>query len=419
MEKLKYGPYSPSRLETATCGFQFFNTYIEPKPEARGEGLAQARGSAVHEVFENITASLRDKPEDVISEATLRKWTSEAINRHPAAYQEIAEVLDMAKKYIRLPPTMVLTENSQIELKLAIKFKRNEDGSVATYKDTIYGREIDRVEFVECDYNDPEAVARGRADVLTISDDTTTAFILDHKTQPNVEDADTFQMGFYAWVISRIYPFLEELQTILHFARYGKYSEAFVWSKEDLYEIENQFLARIEMIESRQEWVATPYKNCQYCPFVIYCPVLKDSIDIDEATGSFKVKNDNFKILGDTQKAVKAASIMTVMDEASNKFSKEIREHVKQSGIGIAIPGKVFEYRPEEKIDWDKINKSDEKRDEIYAIFEEFGINPKHFMGFSETFTKGVWLLQNEALVQRLAAAFPRKITTKFAGYKV
>ena len=31
--KLKYGPYSPSRLETASCGYEFQQSYIVKRPE--------------------------------------------------------------------------------------------------------------------------------------------------------------------------------------------------------------------------------------------------------------------------------------------------------------------------------------------------------------------------------------------------
>lgn len=417
MKLLQYGPYSPSRLETATCGFQFFNTYVEPKPEARMEGLAQARGSAVHEVLEKISAHLRDTPDKVLGDTMVREWVSDGIKRHPYAYQEVHDVLDMAHKYVR-HPWVSLTANSHIELRLAIKFKLDENGQIMTYKDKIGEQEVDRPILEECDYDDPEAAARGRADVLTISDDTTTAFILDHKTQPNVEDPDTFQLGFYAWVISKIYPFLEEVQTTLHFARYGKYSDSYVWTKEDLYRIEEQFLTKMQIIESRQSWDATPYKNCQYCPFIIKCPVMAQYINIDEASGSFTVKPDNIHVIGDTNKAVKAAGLMNVIDELSTQINKGLREYVKSVGP-IAIPGKVFEYRASDKVDWSKVNKNEILRNDVCEVFKKHKIDPMYFMGFSETFTKSIWMLSNEALVKELAELLPRTVETKFAGYKV
>ena len=414
--KFKFGPYSPSRLETATCGYQFFNTYIEPDKAARAEGLAQARGSAVHEVFEKITLTLKDTPEKVITDAMLREWITASVVRHPSSFEELQEVLDMAQRYIRTPYVM-LTPNSGVELRLAIKFKRDAEGNAVTYKDIIWGKEVERYDFEECDYDDPEAAARGRADVLTISDDTTTAFILDHKTQPNIEDSDTFQLGFYAWVISKTYPFLTNIQTVLHFARYGNYADPFEWSKEELYRIENEFLIKASVAENRVEYEATPYKHCQYCPFINKCPALSELIVVDQESGEHKMKNNNSAILDDTNKAVKVAGIMNVVDEWSTKMNKNLRQFVTAYGP-IAIPGIVFEHRGEEKIDFDKINKSETLRNQIYAVFEKYKVEPKHFMGFSETHSKSIWLLGNEELVKELSKVFPRKVKTMFKGYK-
>jgi hypothetical protein len=109
---------------------------------------------------------------------------------------------------------------------------------------------------------------------------------------------------------------------------------------------------------------------------------------------------------------------MNVIDELSTQINKNLREYVKTVGP-IAIPGKVFEYRGTEKINWDKVNKDEVLRRDVFAVFEKYKVDPMYFMGFSETHSKNVWMLGNEALVKELAELFPRKMETKFAGYKV
>ena len=413
--KFQYGPYSPSRLDTAACGYAFHKQYIDPARKRAPEGLAQARGSAVHEVFEKITKRMIENPNAIFAETELREWITQATTNHPSAYQEIGDVLGMVKLYLRKPPAM-LTTDAGIELRLAIKFKKDEAGNVETYQDTTLfeGQSVTRPVFVECDYEDPEAAARGRADIMLISDDTTKAIVYDHKTQPNVEEADTFQMGFYAWVISRIHPFLNEISTILHFARYGIYSEPYVWTARDLYKIEDEFLTRASIIENRTSWDAIPHKNCQYCPYKAECPAVAEFVQVDE-NGNVRVLANNLRILGDTNKAVKLAGLTNVLEEVVSSAKEELREHVKMSGP-IAIPGKIFEYRGTEGINWDSVNKK--LRGEAYAIFEKHGVDPKQFMSFNQTASKGVWLTENEALVKELAELFPRKTETKFAGYK-
>lgn len=391
---LKYGPYSPSRLDTATCGFAFYNQYVSPTGKKKNiENIAQARGSAVHEIFEKITQAMCQNPNAAFDEGTIRTWAKEAISRHPSAYVETGAILDMAKLYIRKPPPLLVAD-AEIELRLAVK------------------REGDS--FVACDYDDPQAMARGRADIMMISDDMKTAVVYDHKTQPNVEDADTFQLGFYAWVISKIHPYLDEIQTVLHFARYGSYSLPYVWTREDLAKIEDEILTRIQFIEDRAVWEATPHKNCQYCPFITSCPAMGEFIEQGD-DGSVRVRADGYKILGDTNKAVKVAGLISILDEYSARATKELKEHVKGFGA-IAIPGKVFDFKGTDYIHWDSVNSR--LREKTYAIFEKHNVDPKKYMSFNQTASKTIWLEENELLVRELSELFPRKTETRFAGHK-
>lgn len=420
--KFKHGPYSPSRLDTGTCGYAFYKQYIDPeRSKLKKEGLAQARGSAVHEVFERVTKKMLEDPNYVFSEVEIRNWIVECINAHPAAYEEVESIVEMVKLYIRKPPA-VLTSDAGIELRLAIKPVFNPDGSWQSYEDTMTvthpnGEQgvitVTRPKFVECSYDDPEAIARGRADIMLISDDTTTAIVYDHKTQPHVEEADTFQMGFYAWVISRVYPFLNEIQTVLHFARYGKYSEPYVWRPQDLLQIEDMFLTRASIIEGKQSWEATPHKNCQYCPLLATCPAMQEFITVDE-NGGFAVRGDNLAILGDAHKAAKIAGLINVIENVLKSAKGELREFVKKVGP-VAIPGRIYEFRAEEGINWDKVNKI---RGEVFDVFDKYGVDPKQYMSFNQTASKHIWMSENEALVKDLAEVFPRKVSTTFEGYK-
>ena len=135
--KLKYGPYSPSRLETASCGYEFQQSYIVKRPENKVERLPQARGSTVHEIFEKITGHMINSPGVSLSAETLRTWTNESLNKHPLAYQEIDAISDMVQKYLRKPPTN-LTKNSEIELKLAVKPVLDEKGNLVEYDDVMF-----------------------------------------------------------------------------------------------------------------------------------------------------------------------------------------------------------------------------------------------------------------------------------------
>jgi len=394
--KLKYGPYSPSRLDTATCGYAFYRQYVDPdRSLKRTEGLAQARGSAVHEVLGEITARLCQNPNAVFSGAEVRQWAAEAIGRHPAAYQETNAILEMAKLYIERPPK-ILTQDAEVEEMLAIKL---EDGK-----------------FVECGYDDPDAYARGRADIKLISDDTTFALVYDHKTQPNIEEADTFQLGFYAWVISRSYPFLSEIKTVLHFARYGYYSEPYVWTREDIDRIEDEVMTRIAVIENRTSWEPTPHKNCQYCPFLSECPAMESFVEVGPG-GGLVIKPGSTRILGDPNKATEVAGAINILEELTKRLKEELKSFAEKYEVKVAIPGKVYGFvKDASKIDWDEANKS--QRAKIYAIFEKHKVDPKPFMAFNSECSGKIWRAENEALVKDLAAVLKRKETTSFRSVK-
>lgn len=413
--QLKYGPYSPSRLETATCGYAFYHQYVEPRPEVKGSSLARDRGSAVHEVFEKITERFRDavarrergeEAEAIFDPAEVRQWVSEAVRRNPGAYSETDQILEMARKYIEKPPR-TLTSDAGIELKLGIKMDENGN-------------------FVECGYDDPDTFARGRADIMMISDDTTKALVYDHKTQPNIEDADTFQMGFYAWVISKIHPYLDEVRTILHFAQYGHYSHEIIWTWKDpaniapdsdevsLKLIEDDILTRIDIVEKRESWEAFPHKNCQYCPFIAECPALAEYVERKE-DGSYTVKPGSLEVLNDTNQAVRLAGSVHILEEFVSRAKKNLKAFVDDYGP-VAVPGVTFKYKEQEKINWDRVNKK--LKDNVIEIFKKHKVDPQKFMGFSETFSKGIWATENNKLVKALSEYLPRKIERRFSSYK-
>ena len=57
-------------------------------------------------------------------------------------------------------------------------------------------------------------------------------------------------------------------------------------------------------------------------------------------------------------------------------------------------------------------------KDQIYEIFQKYNIDAKDFMGFSQSFSKGVWLTSNQELVKELSEILPRRMASTFKGYK-
>ena len=391
-----FGPYSPSKLDVAICPTRFFRHYLDPdRPKEKLESVPQARGSAVHLVLARITEELLKK-RTTFTDQDIRTWVAEAIGQHPAAAEETGDILRMAKKYLMNPPDF-LPSDAQVEQALAVK--HSDKG------------------FIECGYDDPEAFARGRIDIWMVSDDLTEATIVDHKTQPNIEPADTFQMGFYAWMMSKIHPYLLKINTVLHFAQYGSYSKPHTWSREALAEIEDEILTRVMVNNSRTEWPAVANKFCDYCAFALECPIYERVVERD-ANGRLRPKATSIKILGDTNKAIQLAEEIKVLEQAASLRQKELRSHVEASGSPIAIPGIIFGFSAKpDVIDWDHANKH--QRPVLYGIFEKHKVDPRHFMGFSQTFSSKIWQAEKPELAKELNAVLRRDTKSEFRARKV
>ena len=114
----------------------------------------------------------------------------------------------MCHRYINRPPA-ILTTDAETELRFAVKFELDDAGNVVTYEDPritrhykipgkfdVEGnqvweeRPVIRPKIVPCDYNDPDALARGRADIMMISDDTTYAMVYDGTNTTSSIDED-------------------------------------------------------------------------------------------------------------------------------------------------------------------------------------------------------------------------------------
>jgi len=416
--KTKYGPYSPSRLEAGYCPLSFFRHYVDPlaKTRAKTENLPQARGSAVHEIFELMTD--RFKLGEFPSLAETNKWIMEAVIRHPAAQEDIADIRKMVDYYLKRTPKD-LEPDAEIELRMGVKFAMD-NGQFVTYEDTTTfpGQTVTRYQFIECDYDDPDAFARGRADIMQISADTTTAKVWDHKTQQNAEEADTFQMGFYAWVISRCNPYLVFVDTILHFAQFGSYSDPFRWGPAELYQVEQTLLLRAGVIEGMTDWsCAVPNKNCTYCDMMGECPVKQDILVTDPVTGNQKfVKRPNLEIM-DTTTACKVASEIHYIDLYKKSQQAALKAYVDRTGP-IAIPGVVYGYKTDIKVNWEKINKSEALTTALDNLILKYGIDPVSYKGYSETLSKGMVFIDNENFHKERMLIMPTKVERTFGGRK-
>ena len=172
---MKYGPYSSSRLDSATCGYLFYHTYVNPRIDRKKiRSLPQDRGSAVHDILEYMTNKYKeninypfftvptdnklDKPTPTKEMITV---IQNAVNKYPASFEQVDVLENCAIRYARRRPDNV-DEETGVECMLAVK------------------RDGDKL--VQADFADPEAIMRGKIDLLFFSDDAKGAKIIrDHR----------------------------------------------------------------------------------------------------------------------------------------------------------------------------------------------------------------------------------------------
>ena len=384
--QVKYGPYSPSRLEVALCPHRFKGQYIDKTVKDEGS-VASRRGNVVHETFEELTKGwLVDKPlnwDDVISILT-KKMAEYLITEEDA--QKVC--IDAARCYMMNPPQKLDTILGTEE-QIAVKYVGNE--------------------WTTCEWDDPDAFARGKIDILMIDDDNI-ATILDHKTQMYICTADTFQMGFYAWMVKIAYPYVEAVNTQLHFCHpsLNFYSKPFLWDKDMLDGHFDHIRVAVGIAENMVEYPAIPNHNCQYCPIKMECPRLK-KLRARRSAMKGAIKGP----LISAKEAKGHAEVLTVLEENSKLMKSSLKTFVQEIG-SVQLPGIEYAMIASESYTVPMANRKD-----LIAKLGEYGLNPYAFLDFSATNLKKLWRSLDENQLKAVQDLLEPKKTTSFRSRKV
>lgn len=387
--KVQYGPYSPSRLDTAVCQLRFAREYIlrdAPKmhsPEAR-------RGNVVHETFEEITKGwIHEKP---LEWEEIEKIISELVVKYKLSREEdIKLAVTAARAYLDNPPEG-LEHVTGTEENLAVKWDEENN------------------KFEECSWDDPKCVYRGKIDILMIED--TVATVIDHKTQPKAENSDTFQLGFYAWLVKQFYPFVTQVNTILHFCRpeLNFYSRPTEWSLDDINELETVLKIRTQAIESIDVENAEPNPNyyCNYCSVNMECP------KIDELN-KYRMKYGNMKNspIVDASEVVKLAEVLTVVDEGRKVLNSKIQKFAENVG-NVVVHNKEYGYKPSKS--WE-VTPGRER--DLWTFLEQSGIDPMNFVKFDIKALSKFWYSRPPSFGDQVKEFLNEKVTTRFGSRKV
>ncbi len=263
--------------------------------------------------------------------------------------------------------------------------------------------------WITCDWNDKDAFARGKIDLLMI-DDNNIATIIDHKTQMYICTADTFQMGFYAWMVKQAYPYVEGVRTMLHFCNpsLNFYSKPFLWSNDDLKNHLDHIKVAIGIAENMTEHPAIPNHNCQYCPIKMECPKLKD-IRRRKTTMKRAVKGP----LLSAKEARDHAEVITVLDENTKMMKSSLKTFVQEIG-SVQLPGLEYAMIPS-----DSYSVPLENKKKLIELLGSCGLDPYAFLDFSATNLKKIWRSVNSDQLGKIEELLLPVKKTSFRSRKI
>lgn len=437
-KKLKYGPYSPSRLITAKCPARFFGQYIR-KDKVVGQKLAADRGSAIHEVLSKITQAMQSGI--VITPKQISDWVSESVGMYPAAYSQIDLVKKAADAYVQ-NPSPYINSNTSCEKSFAIQYWE---------EDTFFDEVVPGHVYVPVPYTlenglpNSNAFFGGKLDQISVDEELKIVTILDHKSTPsaNVNEDHDFQVGAYAWLVSLFYPGYK-IQTVIHYCHpsLNFYAPPVVWNDQDLGEMESYVRMKIFSIESFNTFEPIANNLCEYCHITQECEIYT-KVREQKAKGTVDLNVNSFDDL------LRLAKELHVVDTLSGELSKALKEGINTlcPTNGVNIGGLWYGYKTsEESVDWQATNKkiseeserakirlsekescSEEERvwyekiknyDDLDSLLNSHGIKPDHFKNYNGSKLKNLWRLDKPELFEVLKRFIVKDKSTRFGGHK-
>jgi hypothetical protein len=419
--KLKYGPYSASRLLVASCPSRFYSKYVL-KDVAYDDSSAAARGSVIHETLQKITeAHVQNRK---ITPLELNSWIEQALGKYPAAYSQLNLIKGAATKYAG-NPSPYITPNTICEQEIAVALFEEESFDGDAVPNFQYMRMPYTVPGTRHQLN-PDAFFGAKLDQITVDDATKIVTVLDHKSTPSAShnsDHD-FQLGAYAWIASLLYPGYH-VRTVIHYAHpeLNFYKSPVYWSYEDLQEVEQEIRMRVRAVESFTDYPAVPGSHCDYCHMVQLCPV---NVRLREQFARGDI-NLNAQTQSDRQRIAKELRTIGVLYDQLNKVLRtSIENNCPENGV--AIDGMWYGFSvSEEKVDWYATDRKIQELHEagecafenLAGVLENHELTPDAFKEWNSSKLKALWKTNKEALIEDLRELVVTERTTRFGGKKI
>jgi len=424
--RLKYGPYSASRLIVARCPARFHSKYIL-RDTIVSDTLASARGSAIHEVLQRISEAHASRTP--IGGSQVNRWVEEAVGKFPASYEQIKLIKDAASAYVG-NPSPYLNETTVCENTLAVQlfeeesFMDNVTPSFAYVKLPItdgvnpWGRELGSGIYFTA-----------KLDQLSVDQSLRIVTVVDHKSTPsaNQNSDHVFQMGTYAWIAALHYPGYH-VRTVIHYAhpRLNFFAPPVYWGDDDLDDVEEELRMRIHAIESFREYPALPGSHCDYCHMVQLCP---ENRKIQEQNARGEI-NLNIHGMEDRVRLARQLRVTGVLyDQINRRLKEDIENNCPDSGV--ALEGLWYGFKPgDEKVDWvatDRKIREESRRNasdpdhgqSLDTILARHGVDPNAFKEWRGEKLKALFKLSKPELIEELKQYLVKDRDTRFGSHKI
>ena len=423
--RLKYGPYSPSRLIIARCPARFHSKYIL-RDTIVSDTLASARGSAIHEVLQKISEARVQG--QTLGAAQINRWVEESVGKYPASYEQIKLIKDAAAAYAG-NPSPYLNETTTCEKTLALKLYE-EESFIEEIAPTFAYVKVPVTEGVNPWGSElgSEIYFTSKLDQISVDHEVRVVTVVDHKSTPsaNKNSDHTFQMGCYAWAASLHYPGYH-VRTVIHYAhpRLNFFAPPEYWNDEELESVEEEIRMRIHAIESFQSYPALPGSHCDYCHMVQSCP---ENRKIQEQNSRGEI-NLNINSTEDMVRVAKHLRVTGVLyDQLNRKLKDAIENNCPDSGI--ALEGMWFGFKPgEEKVDWvatDRKIREESRRTSqphevsgLDTILKRHGVDPEAFKEWRGEKLAALFKLNKAELIEELRGFIVKDKNTRFGAHKI
>lgn len=358
-------------MQTAVCPYALWCTYVARKKPGAPK-VAAIKGGAAHEAIADLTSIA------IGSKLPVKDLTDEQVER-AVRHRTPQIIMDHIPEVLRV---VTLWRD-------AFRISRH-----------VYGYE-EKISLGENYEEAPwsEAWYRGIVDILEING--THATIIDYKNQKNIlsqGDLDEHeQLTFYAWLISKLYTYVESFTCRIWYLQYGKYGETHR-TREELEEFERGLMLRIDKVCDIESWDPNPGSACHYCDYKHLCPVAQDLSPENNEVISF-------------EQATKAADEILVMESRIAELKPKLKAWV-QSNDEIRMAGDiVYGFKSSTSSSWNAEAVHDTLLGYGHKMSEVANVDSRKMQSFLKK-------CRDENLRAELEDIEEEKTSTRFSAYK-